>query len=98
MRKIFLTPEGDSIEDEAVEVPPSVISYQEPVVWQYEDDELTLRRVILYPHGVKLWKAVNETDSNGSPLMSFEPSFDAQPWTESDFEDPDLEDDDLEED
>ena len=90
MRKVFFTPDGEGIEDEAIEVQPVVITHQEPIVWEFDDETLSLKRVILHPRGVKLWKAVSETDSNGSPLMSFEPSFDAQPWTDIDDEDPEL--------
>ncbi len=84
VKKVFLTPEGESIEDEAIEVEPILVTHREPIVWEYEDEELTLKRVILFPEGVKLWKALNERDSQGSPLMSFEPKFDAQPWTADD--------------
>ena len=79
MRRIFLTPEGESIEDEAIEVEPMLVTHEEPVVWEYQDEELTVKRVVLYPQGAKMWKAINEKDANGKPLMSFEPSFDAEP-------------------
>lgn len=79
MKKIFLTPEGQSIEDEAVEVEPMLVTHEEPVVWEYQDEELTVKRVVLYPQGAKMWKAVSQKDDNGKPLMSFEPSFDAEP-------------------
>jgi len=79
MRRIFLTPEGGSVEDDAVEVEPILVTHEEPVVWEYQDNDLTVKRVVLHPQGAKMWKAVNEVDTKGNPLMSFEPSFDAEP-------------------
>lgn len=81
-KKVFTTPEGTQVEDEAVEVELSSVSIDEPVVWDYDDPELTVRRVILDPQGVRLWKARNEMDRQGTPLMSFEPHFDAVPRKE----------------
>jgi hypothetical protein len=78
-KKIFITPEGQRVEDEAVEVEPSLVTVEEPIIWEYEDEDLSLQRVILDPHGVKLWKAMHETDGQGYPLMSFEPGFEAEP-------------------
>jgi len=85
-RKVFITPEGARVEDEAVEVEPISINHDELIVWEYADPELSLRRVILDPQGVKLWKAVNEKDSQGYPLMSFEPRFEAEPRERSEEE------------
>lgn len=78
-RKVFTTPEGTQVEDEAVEVRPIAVNNEDPIVWEYDDKELVLKRVILDPQDVKLWKAVNEMDAEGHPLMSFEPSFEAEP-------------------
>ena len=78
-KKVFVTPEGTRVEDEAVEVEPAVVTSEELIIWEYEDEQLSLKRVILDPPGVKLWKAVNETDPEGHPLMSFEPGFEAEP-------------------
>jgi hypothetical protein len=85
-KKTFVTPDGRRVEDEAVEVEPVAISCEELVIWEYDDPELSLRRVVLDPHGVRLWKAVNERDDDGHPLMSFEPHFEAEPWDVEDFD------------
>ena len=85
-KKTFVTPEGKRVEDEAVEVDPVAITSEELIIWEYEDAGLSLKRVILDPQGVKLWKAVHETDDKGLPLMSFEPSFEAEPWEEDEVE------------
>jgi len=86
LRKTFITPEGKRVEDEAVEVAPAAITSEELIIWEYEDAELSLKRVILDPLEVKLWKAVHETDGQGYPLMSFEPGFEAEPWDEDEAE------------
>ena len=78
-KKVFTAPDGTRVEDEAVEVEPVAISCEELIIWEYDDPELALRRVVLDPHGVKLWKAVHARDSQGHPLMSFEPHFEAEP-------------------
>jgi len=77
-QKVFTTPEGTQVEDDAVEVEPVSVSNEEPIVWEYDDDELALQRVVLHPDGVRLWKAVHEMDSEGNPLMTFEPHFEAE--------------------
>jgi len=81
-RKVFVTPDGSRVEDEAVEVEPVSVSCEELIIWEYADPDLSLKRVILDPQGVKLWKAVHETDRDGHPLMSFEPRFEAEPREE----------------
>jgi hypothetical protein len=86
-RKVFITPEGARVEDEAVEVEPISVNHDELIVWEYADPELSLKRVILDPQGVKLWKALNEKDNEGHPLMSFEPRFEAEPQEEHGTED-----------
>jgi hypothetical protein len=78
-KRIFFTPEGDGIQDDAIEVEPMLVTHEEPIVWEYNDEELTVRRIVLHPQGARMWKAVNEVDEDGNPLMSFEPSFDAVP-------------------
>jgi len=77
-QKVFTTPEGTQVQDEAIEVEPIAVSNQEPIVWEYDDDELALKRVVLHPDGVRLWKAVHEMDGEGNPLMTFEPHFEAE--------------------
>jgi len=86
-KREFITPEGERVEDEAVEVEPVSISCEELIIWEYDDPELALRRVVLDPHGVKLWKAVHARDKQGYPLMSFEPRFEAEPRLDLDEDD-----------
>jgi len=81
-RKVFIAPDGTRVEDEAIEVDPVLVNCEELIIWEYADPDLSLKRVILDPQGVKLWKALNETDNEGYPLMSFEPRFEAEPQEE----------------
>ncbi len=81
-RKVFITPEGARVEDEAIEVEPISITAEDVILWEYDDPDLSLKRVILDPRAVRLWKAVHETDHQGYPLMSFEPGFEAEPREE----------------
>lgn len=78
-RKVFVAPDGTRVEDEAVEVAPNRITSDDLIMWEYDDSTLSLKRVILDPQGVRLWKAVHEKDHDGYPLMSFEPGFEAEP-------------------
>ncbi len=78
-KREFITPEGERVEDDAVEIEPTAIHCEDLIVWEYDDPDLALRRVILDPYGVKLWKAVNVRDRQGYPLVSFEPCFEAEP-------------------